>query len=98
MYNLTVDNDASWRERQARIAQRAHYYDRRRAQHEIQGARMSDYRDYEIRMTYNNKISVSAIDEAEAINLAREIIAKELGQKLADNMTYRGTWVGAIHD
>ena len=55
---------------------------------------MSDYSDYEIRMTYNNKISVSAIDEAEAINLAREIIAKELGQKLADNMSYRATWAG----
>ena len=55
---------------------------------------MSDYRDYEIRMEYSHGMYVSAIDEAEAINLAREIIAKELGQKLADNMTYRGTWAG----
>ena len=55
---------------------------------------MSDYRDYEIRMEYSHAMYVSAIDEAEAINLAREIIAKELGQKLADNMTYRGTWAG----
>ena len=55
---------------------------------------MSDYRDFEIRMEYSQGMYVSAIDEAEAINLAREIVAKELGQKLADNMTYRGTWAG----
>ena len=57
---------------------------------------MSDYRDYEIRMTYNNGISVSAIDEAEAINLAREIIGEEMGQDIAESMTYRATWAGAI--
>ena len=59
---------------------------------------MSDYRDYEIRMTYNNGISVSAIDEDEAIKFAHELMANELGQKLADSMSYRATWAGAIHD
>ena len=38
---------------------------------------MSDYRDYEIRVAYDGGIYVSAIDEEEALKLAREIIGEE---------------------
>ena len=57
---------------------------------------MSDYRDYEIRLTYDGGIYVSAIDEEEALKLAREIIGEEMGQDIAESMTYRAAWAGAI--
>ena len=57
---------------------------------------MSDYRDYEIRLTYDGGIYVSAIDEEEALKLAREIIGEEMGQDIAESMTYRATWAGVI--
>ena len=56
---------------------------------------MSDYRDYEIRVAYDGGIYVSAIDEEEALKIAREIIGEEMGQDIAESMTYRATWAGA---
>jgi len=49
---------------------------------------MSDYRDYEIRLTYNGGIYVSAIDEAEAEQIARDIMLEETNAEIAKYTTY----------
>jgi len=49
---------------------------------------MSDYKDYEVRVSYNGGIYVSALNEAEAIEIAKNIMLEETNPDMAKYLTY----------
>jgi len=49
---------------------------------------MSDYKDYRVSVTYDGGISISAIDEAEAEQIARDIMLEETNPDMAKYLTY----------
>ena len=49
---------------------------------------MSDYKDYEIRVSYDGGIYVSALNQAEAIEIAKNIMLEETNPDMAKYLTY----------
>ena len=50
---------------------------------------MSDYKDFEVTVTYTGHITVSAIDEQEAEAIAREVMADENSPEVANFSIYK---------
>lgn len=50
---------------------------------------MSDYKDYEIRVSYDGGIYVSALNQAEAIEIAKNIMLEETNPDMAKYLTYQ---------
>ena len=50
---------------------------------------MSDYKNYEVRVSYNGGIYVSALNEAEAIEIAENIMLEETNPDMAKYLTYQ---------
>lgn len=50
---------------------------------------MSDYKDYEVRVSYDGGIYVSALNEAEAIEIAKNIMLEETNPDMAKYLTYQ---------
>ena len=50
---------------------------------------MSDYKDYEVRVSYNGGIYISALNEAEAIEMAKNIMLEETNPDMAKYLTYQ---------
>ena len=50
---------------------------------------MSDYKDYEVRVNYDGGIYISAINEAEAIEIAKNIMLEETNPDMAKYLTYK---------
>ncbi len=49
---------------------------------------MSDYKDYEVRVNYDGGICISAINEEEAIQIAKDIMLEETNPDMAKYMIY----------
>ena len=49
---------------------------------------MSDYKDYRVSVAYDGGISISAIDEADAEEIARAIMLEETNPEMAKYLTY----------
>jgi hypothetical protein len=49
---------------------------------------VSDYKDYEVRVTYDGGIYISALNEEEAINMAKDIMLEETNPDMAKYLTY----------
>lgn len=49
---------------------------------------MSDYKDYEVRVTYDGGIYISALNEEEAINMAKDIMLEETNPDMAKYLIY----------
>jgi hypothetical protein len=49
---------------------------------------MSDYKDFRVIVTYEGGISISAIDEADAEEIARDIMLEETNPEMAKYLTY----------
>ena len=49
---------------------------------------MSDYKDYRVTVSYDGGIAISAIDEADAEQIAREIMLEETNPDMAKYFTY----------
>ncbi len=49
---------------------------------------MSDYKDYEVRVSYNGGIYISALNQEEAIETAKTIMLEETNPDMAKYMTY----------
>lgn len=49
---------------------------------------MSDYKDYEVRVSYNGGIYISALNEEEAIETAKNIMLEETNPDMAKYLTY----------
>lgn len=49
---------------------------------------MSDYKDYEVRVNYNGGIYISALNEEEAIETAKNIMLEETNPDMAKYLTY----------
>ena len=50
---------------------------------------MSDYKDYEVRVSYEGGIYISARNEEEAIKLSKEIMFKETSSDMAKYLIYK---------
>ena len=50
---------------------------------------MSDYKDYEVRVSYEGGIYISARNEEEAIKLSKEIMFKETSSNMAKYLIYK---------
>ena len=50
---------------------------------------MSDYKDYEVRVSYDGGIYVSALNEVEAIEIAKNIMLEETNPDMAKYLTYQ---------
>lgn len=50
---------------------------------------MSDYKDYEVRVSYDGGIYISALNEAEAIEIAKNIMLEETNPDMAKYLTYQ---------
>lgn len=50
---------------------------------------MSDYKDYEVRVSYDGGIYVSALNEAGAIEIAKNIMLEETNPDMAKYLTYQ---------
>jgi hypothetical protein len=50
---------------------------------------MSDYKDYEIRVAYEGGIYISALNEEEAIETAKNIMLEETNPDMAKYLTYK---------
>ncbi len=49
---------------------------------------MSDYKDYEVRVSYDGGIYISARNEEEAIAIAKDIMLEETNPDMAKYLTY----------
>jgi hypothetical protein len=49
---------------------------------------MSDYKDYEVRVSYDGGIYVSALNQEEAIEIAKGIMLEETNPDMAKYLTY----------
>jgi len=49
---------------------------------------VSDYKDYEVRVNYNGGIYISALNEEEAIETAKNIMLEETNPDMAKYLTY----------
>lgn len=49
---------------------------------------MSDYKDYEVRVNYEGGIYISALNEQEAVEIAKEIMLEETNPDMAKYLTY----------
>ena len=49
---------------------------------------MSDYKDYEVRVSYDGGIYISALNEADAIEIAKNIMLEETNPDMAKYLTY----------
>ena len=49
---------------------------------------MSDYKDYEIKVTYTGYVNVSAINEAEAFEIARKVMVDDTNYQIAKDSKY----------
>ena len=49
---------------------------------------MSDYKDYEVRVNYEGGIYISALNEEEAIKIAKDIMLEETNPDLAKHLIY----------
>ena len=52
------------------------------------GNKVSDYKDYEVRVNYEGGIYISALNEEEAIATAKDIMLEETNPDMAKYMTY----------
>ena len=50
---------------------------------------MSDYKDYEVRVSYDGGIYISALDEEEAIETAKNIMLEETNPDMAKYLIYQ---------
>lgn len=50
---------------------------------------MSDYKDYEVRVNYEGGIYISALNEAEAIEIAKSIMLEETNPDMAKYLEYK---------
>ena len=51
-------------------------------------SKVSDYKDYEVRVNYEGGIYISALNEEEAIATAKDIMLEETNPDMAKYMTY----------
>jgi hypothetical protein len=49
---------------------------------------VSDYKDYEVRVNYEGGIYISALNEEEAIAIAKDIMLEETNPDMAKYLTY----------
>jgi hypothetical protein len=49
---------------------------------------MSDYKDYEVRVSYDGGIYISALNQGEAIETAKSIMLEETNPDMAKYLTY----------
>lgn len=49
---------------------------------------VSDYKDYEVRVSYDGGIYVSALNQEEAIEIAKDIMLEETNPDMAKYLTY----------
>lgn len=49
---------------------------------------MSDYKDYEVRVNYEGGIYISALNEEEAIEMAKNIMLEETNPDMAKYLIY----------
>jgi hypothetical protein len=49
---------------------------------------VSDYKDYEVRVSYDGGIYISALNEADAIEIAKNIMLEETNPDMAKYLTY----------
>jgi hypothetical protein len=49
---------------------------------------VSDYKDYEVRVNYEGGIYISALNEEEAIEMAKNIMLEETNPDMANYLTY----------
>ncbi len=49
---------------------------------------MSDYKDYEVRVNYEGGIYISALNQEEAIAIAKDIMLEETNPDMAKYLTY----------
>jgi hypothetical protein len=49
---------------------------------------VSDYKDYEVRVSYDGGIYVSALNQEEAIEIAKNIMLEETNPDMAKYLTY----------
>ena len=49
---------------------------------------MSDYKDYEVRVNYEGGIYISALNEEEAIKIAKDIMLEETNTDMAKHLIY----------
>ena len=50
---------------------------------------MSDYKDYEVRVNYEGGIYISALNEEEAISIAKDIMLEETNPDMAKYLEYK---------
>jgi hypothetical protein len=50
---------------------------------------MSDYKDYEVRVSYEGGIYISALNEEEAIETAKNIMLEETNPDMAKYLQYK---------
>jgi len=50
---------------------------------------MSDYKDYEVRVNYEGGIYISALNEQEAIEIAKSIMLEETNPDMAKYLEYK---------
>ena len=50
---------------------------------------MSDYKDYEVRVNYEGGIYISALNEQEAIEIAKNIMLEETNPDMAKYLEYK---------
>lgn len=49
---------------------------------------VSDYKDYEVRVSYDGGIYISALNQEEAIEIAKDIMLEETNPDMAKYLTY----------
>jgi hypothetical protein len=49
---------------------------------------VSDYKDYEVRVNYEGGIYISALNEEEAIKIAKDIMLEETNPDMAKHLIY----------
>jgi hypothetical protein len=50
---------------------------------------VSDYKDYEVRVNYEGGIYISALNEEEAISIAKDIMLEETNPDMAKYLEYK---------
>jgi hypothetical protein len=50
---------------------------------------VSDYKDYEVRVVYEGGIYISALNEEEAISIAKDIMLEETNPDMAKYLEYK---------
>jgi hypothetical protein len=50
---------------------------------------VSDYKDYEVRVAYEGGIYISALNEEEAISIAKDIMLEETNPDMAKYLEYK---------